>query len=103
MSDEARFGHAVRCPYVSVLQVFESEQELAKIDPMGAVEYLSEYSTLSVCSQTTNFLMEMVARGGIEPPTRGFSVGPARVTYQSVEFAQTWLEQGIRCRISRFG
>lgn len=43
------------------------------MNAMGAVKYSSEYSTQTVCSQTAKSLMEMVARDGIEPSTRGFS------------------------------
>jgi hypothetical protein len=61
----------VRCLYISFIKFSSHSKRLRRSTRWALWNILREYST---GSQTTKLLIEMVARGGIEPPTRGFSV-----------------------------
>jgi hypothetical protein len=69
--------HLVRCPCDFLRRVFDPNQPLAKLK-LFAMEYPSSPNRNiprpTGCSMTNKLLIGMVARVGIEPTTRGFSV-----------------------------
>ena len=62
---------------------------------MSAVEYSSEYSTPSVCSQTTKLLMEMAARDGTEETAQATDAA------LESEFGKSQLPRKLPRRFSR--